>query len=79
MTPKSWYYRALDIEMEPGHQPGMASTFAQVGLLAGQRGELHEVLEQAIRSVALFEPIPDPLPQAVRDYVESSAHPGRAG
>jgi tetratricopeptide (TPR) repeat protein len=101
---EEWYTKALTIREELGDRPGMAPTFAQRGLLAEQRGQPRQALDQAIRSLWLFEQVSvpvqlaqllarltaelgvgaveecwravtgSPLPQAVRDYVDSTSH-----
>jgi tetratricopeptide (TPR) repeat protein len=107
---EDWYTKSLAINEELGNRPSLAKNLAQMAWLAEQRGQSLRALEQAIRSVSLFEQVPnpatgsapavlarltgelgagvleacwrevtgEPLPQAVRDYVDSATHSGDA-
>jgi tetratricopeptide (TPR) repeat protein len=57
---EDWYTKALAIDADLGDRMAMAKTLAQTGLLAEQQGQPRRALEQAIRSVSLFEQIPHP-------------------
>ena len=58
---EDWYRKSLTIEEELGNRPGMASTYAQLGLLAEDRAQAPLALEWNIRCVTLFDQFPSPM------------------
>jgi tetratricopeptide (TPR) repeat protein len=56
-----WYRQSLTINEELGNRPGMALTYAQLGLLAEARDQAQPALEWNIRCVTLFDEFPSPL------------------
>jgi hypothetical protein len=57
---EDWYRKSLAIKEELGNRPGMALTYAQLGLLAEARAQYTLALQQNIRCVTLFGQFPSP-------------------
>jgi tetratricopeptide (TPR) repeat protein len=58
---EDWYRQSLAIEEDLGNRPGMALTYAQLGLLAEETGQPTLALERNIRCVLMFEEFPHPM------------------
>ena len=58
---EDWYRKSLAIEEELGNRPGMAITYAQLGLLAEAQAQAPLALAWNIRCVTLFDEFPSPL------------------
>lgn len=54
----NWYRQSLTIKEELGDRPGMALTYAQLGLLAEARAQAMVALEWDIRAIILFDEFP---------------------
>ena len=57
---EDWYRKSLAINEELGDLPGMALTYAQLGLLAEARQQPRQALEWTVRCVTLFSQFPHP-------------------
>jgi len=57
---EDWHRKSLTIKEELGNRPGMARTYAQLGLLAEKRDQAPLALEWNIRCVTLFDQFPSP-------------------
>ena len=55
-----WYAQSLAIKEALGNRPGMAKTYAQLGLLADLKGSPEEALTWTVRCVSLFAEFPHP-------------------
>ena len=56
-----WYHKALTICEELGDRRGMALIYAQLGLLAEERGQAPLALDCNVRCVTLFDQFPSPM------------------
>jgi hypothetical protein len=56
-----WYHQALTINEQLGNRPGMAMSYGQLGLLAEQREQPTQALEQMVRCVTVFDEFPHPM------------------
>jgi hypothetical protein len=58
---EDWYRKSLTIKEEFGNRPGMALTYAQLGLLAEAWARAPLALQWTIRCVTLFDQFPSPM------------------
>jgi hypothetical protein len=57
---EDWYRQSLAINEQLDNRPGMALTYAQLGLLAEERESPADAFHWSIRAIVLFDMFPHP-------------------